>query len=769
MQALTYVEIDLDRCSLTYSVAPCTAVLGVTGDDRCFNSLKTCQDRPNFTNVPTTIRFAMAADYLPTDIEAVPSVTGVSFSPGVISLGENLGQRATLSVTFKDHKHSDTGFGGFAFDQYVLQRTYDPFEQGTFWGKFRARQPFLRGRNIRVIRGFVGQTLAQMDTRHYVMEAFDGPTPDGAFTITAKDVLKLADNERAQAPLLNTGSLFAAITAVAVTATLKPAGIGDLEYPASGKVAIGGKEICTFSRSADTLTLTRAQNNTIAIAHAVDDRVQLCLVYTGVDPAEIIADLLLNYASVDAAFVPVAEWLNETENFLQRLYSTVIAEPTGVNKLISEIIQQAALAMWWDDAEQKIRLQVLRSVSTSAARYTQDNVLEDSLNSQEQPATRLSQVWTFFGQVNPCEPVDRPDNYRSVELTVDLQAETDYGSSAIKTIYSRWIPALARSTATRLNELTLGRFRDPPRRFNFELFHDEPIALGGGYKLAAWPLQDETGVAVDAPIQITRLHPMVDKTAVEAEEMLFTVIGDGVDLNDRVIIVDTNTNNINLRTLHDTIYPEITDATGLTLRCIIQAGVIVGSADTTQRAFDVGTWVAGLPITLVVEGRIQGAGGVGGQGRIGTPAVPAAPGLGGGTALYTTYPIDLELPPSGGIWGGGGGGGGGGINSGFVCGGGGGGGAGTVPGAGGNGPGDRTGAQDGQPGTAEAGGIGGTGGIVGGGAPGIGGNGGGPGLAGAPGTQPGFAAGGSPGAAIDGISVVTVTVGPGDRRGLEVN
>ena len=55
---------------------------------------------------------------------------------------------ATLSVVFRDHKDADTAPG---LDPYFSERDYDPYEQGTFWGKFRARQPFLRGRAVRWI------------------------------------------------------------------------------------------------------------------------------------------------------------------------------------------------------------------------------------------------------------------------------------------------------------------------------------------------------------------------------------------------------------------------------------------------------------------------------------------------------------------------------------------------------------------------------------------------------------------------------------------
>lgn len=52
-------------------------------------------------------------------------------------------------------------------------------------------------------------------TRYFVVDSFDGPTPEGKYTIIAKDVLKFADGDRSQAPDLSNGFLAADITASA--------------------------------------------------------------------------------------------------------------------------------------------------------------------------------------------------------------------------------------------------------------------------------------------------------------------------------------------------------------------------------------------------------------------------------------------------------------------------------------------------------------------------------------------------------------------------
>ncbi len=59
-------------------------------------------------------------------------------------------------------------------------------------------------------------------------------------------------------------------------------------------------------------------------------------------------------------------WQTETASFLSGSTRTVIAEPTSVNKLVSELVEQAALAIWWEPLTQLVKLQVLRAIATNA-------------------------------------------------------------------------------------------------------------------------------------------------------------------------------------------------------------------------------------------------------------------------------------------------------------------------------------------------------------------------------------------------------------------
>lgn len=940
--------------------------------------------RSLFSQSVETLRFTKSSSYLPVTIDAIQSLLEVQVSPGAISLGENLGERATITAAFKDHKHADLG---------------EMYERGTFWGKFRGREIFRRGEPIRMIRGLLGQSIGQMETRHYVLDSFSGPSFSGAFQLIGKDPLKLADDDRALAPRPNSGFLIANVLAADTTLTLSPGGIGNTEYPSDGYVAIGGKEIVSFVRrgndsftkvllpcdgtngsttftdtnvggsahtwtaagnaqistaqfkfggasalfdgtgdtvttpdsvdftlgasnfsidcwffctaptgvdryiagqvdaaftgpgsawdlsrngagdrirfewisggsfvsvfststftnlvntgwhhveatrsgtnvylfidgvlegsavigstvindsaaalgigcaggfggslwignidqfrlsvgvarhvdnfvlptgpystSGDVLTIARAKFGTLASDHQAEDRVQVCLLYTAKTPAFIISDLFINYADILPAYVPTVAWELECDSFLDRLYTKMIADPTGVQELVSKLIQQAGLAMWWEAVSQEIRLQVLRGVSTDAFKYDQTNVLSGTMSITEQPDKRITQVWTYYGVRNPLSPLDQQDNFRSGLVTVDLETELLHGGSVIKTIYADWIPAFGRQTAQRINDLQIGRFKNPPRRVTFETLRYSGVIdpeLGGGFLFDYWGGQNEVGDVSSIPIQVTRLNPMADRFVVEAEEMLFSQQATA-DLTNRVILFDGDVNNVNLKNVHDSIYPTLTalDVTnGVNLTVIVGSGVVIGSA-TSGAAFNVGTgWPVGLPITIQNMGTIAGRGGNGGNGHIQTGPFGGTPGTAGTTALLTIVAINLDNT-GGTIGGGGGGGAGGGFhnfgNGDDFPGGGGGGGAGLVAGNGGLGIVGRS--ANGSPGTLLTGGAGG--GSISSGDPG--GNGGNLGSNGVAGTGNVSSAPGAAGAAVDGISHVTV-VHAGTILGAQIN
>jgi hypothetical protein len=61
--------------------------------------------------IPRTYRFAIDAAFLPRSFDAIPNVKSIDFSPATLSLGVDLGQRAQVTVKFRDHRHIWDGEG----------------------------------------------------------------------------------------------------------------------------------------------------------------------------------------------------------------------------------------------------------------------------------------------------------------------------------------------------------------------------------------------------------------------------------------------------------------------------------------------------------------------------------------------------------------------------------------------------------------------------------------------------------------------------------
>jgi hypothetical protein len=794
-----------------------------TGSQRCFNSFGSCQDRANYDESFVTLRFVKDVGYqAESGIEALPSLTSVNITPGRMAPGEGLGQRPSAVFTFREHADSDTGPG---YDKYLSTRTFDPSKQGQYWAKLAKRHPNLRGKRARLIQGYLGQSLAEMETRHYIIDSADGPGLDGAFTVTAKDPLKALDGDRAVLPTPSLGYLNADITAGATSATLAPTGIGDEDYAASGELVIGS-EWMTFTRSGDTLTLTRGQQNTTAETHKSGDTVQEALVIASEDAASILNTLFSPF--VDSAYIPLTDWTSEVSNYNGQVYTRRIGTPTSVKKLAEEIIVTAALNVWWDEIDQQIKLQVLKAISTDA--FTFDESLVQGLSIKAQPDKRKSQIWTYFAPRDPLKPADLT-NFPGRAVLADADAEAEFGSAQIRTITSNWIQTGGRSIAEWLNAVVGGRYRNAPREISFKVPMTEgaeiPV-MGGGYQMMCRPFQDVAGAPEAVPFQVISTSTIDGVVSVVGEEFVWTDYEPPDPLN-RFISIDYAVYNRNIRTMHDDLYGTPTPKGTVTL--VISSAARVGSTSTSVPALQTGTWPSrsftatrstsngiltgisdtsafavgqavtgsGIPndarvmsivvntsvtidktptiagsasltlwdtiLNIVDAGQIIGAGGPGGRGRGGDDNTGGA-GTAGGTGLKATSPVNLS--GAGKVDGGGGGGGGGGGDyRGWFGpqqnGGGGGGGAGDVAGSGG-----ARGASDadvGQAGTLEAGGTGGDSNY----SNFKGGDGGDPGQAGNDAVGDFAGSGAAAGKSVDGASLVKDSAFTGAYRGAQIN
>lgn len=455
---VSIVEFDLDACSLSYGVAPCTAT-GAAADS-CYNTFSTCQDTQNFTKTTKTYRFMTADANIPIGENIIPCVKSVSFAPTRIQFGKGLGYRSSCTVTLHDFKHHDRGV-----DPYVSSRTYD-VTQGTFFGKLKARNTYYNGRTMRIRTGYMNNEYdtSNFETREYIIEKVEGPDAKGVIKITGKDILKKIENDRVKVPAVSEGGLSADLTDSATTFTLTPAGVGS-DYPATNGILKIGDEIVTYTtRTNDTLSgVERGQYKSNADKHSAGDVAQVCKFYDNENVVDIIYDILVNYASIDTSYIPYSnnpsdpdEWDDEKEFWLaSKHFTTLIPVPTGAQTLIEELNEQGLLVIWWDEAQQKIKL---KAIAPPPPLQTIREVTDDTVISMDtskiiaKDDDRNTQIWAYYNPTSWTEIKDEND-FRRVHVSADLAKESDneYGDSRKKVVLSRWFvtDVEARSFANR--------------------------------------------------------------------------------------------------------------------------------------------------------------------------------------------------------------------------------------------------------------------------------------------------------------------------------
>lgn len=714
---LQYAELILNRCSRTYGSSPCTAAIGVTGDYKCYNSPRTCQDPANYLgDEEQLIRWAVSTADLPLEIDADPRITSFSIRPQMLDPGESLGVRESGTVTLKDSLHNDV-----KFDKYIADRGYNTYNKGTYWGKFFARWGNIQGNEFRTVHGDLGQDIGDMERRYYIVEDSTGPDTNGNYSITFKDIIKFADDEKAQAPNPSNGVLAADITESSASFTLSPSGVG-AQYPASGIASIGDEAV-SFTRSGDVITLTgRELYGSKLDEHEEGSTFQIALVIDADTPAEII-NTLLSYTDTPAEYYDFDVWQAEVVEHIGRLYSAKIMKPTAIKTLMNELISEAGLIVYTDLQSKKIAVKALRQFIPFMT-VNDDYILPGSISSKPQYNKRISQVWTYFGKRNPLEAQNKKDNFGSIyaSITDNPVVNLENSPQSIKEIYSRFITTANQPAAEAINKSILSRYETAPRQIALKLPPGVAPREGQCLSLSSRIFTDAQGDIADPFLaQVIQVERQPDHYKVSLEEVIFTQIAAGTE---RIINVNENILNFNIRDVHDSIYTPI--SSGMTVKVIVSDNVRFGSVDRSSPSLSTGTWPAGVTVEIYFsaasDNRIQGAGGRGGFGSTSSSQA-------GGTALKADYPIQIFGTFK--LWGGGGGGGGG-----FAVGG--------NPTVGGTGAGFSVGNPDF--------------GLSGGPGSGVGGN---PGLSGGAGTG---SSGGAAGKSIDGLSYVTIT-GTVDQRG----
>jgi hypothetical protein len=695
------IEIDLDYCNNEFGDSNCQASLSET-INKCFNTFGTCGAPDNYDPGTYTYRFCTDQSDTPRDNIYYPFINSASVSPGKINpIGADkstttLGKRLVLSVDMSDNPGTDR-----YFDKYQDQRIsgiaqldgvgYDPFERSTFWRKFKARNPHYKNRVIRYISAYIEDgVLFDSVTQYFVLTNISDSDSSGRVRIEAKDILYLAQREKALAPSPSSGYLSASITAGAGSLTLSPSGIGDEEYSASGYCRVDG-EVMSFTRASDVLTITRAQFNTTAAAHDSNAAVQECLYFNAQLPYQILTTLLEDYAEIDSSYLDTAQWYEEsvTLDNLPTAYTALITEPMSVEKLLNEMTEQMYFYIWFNSRSGVVKIRAVRPINEDDLQEINydENIINKSLSINEDAGKLLTRVVVNYAMIDPTKNLDEITNFSATEVNVNLEAETEneYRDSKTKIINSRWINSGGGGAALELAQRYIYRLSKPLRTFRFALdAKDRDFWLSDFLKIRSPFVVDTVGneLPVDAHIIQSQESETGSIFTYTAEEYVYQVPeGDGTIFLIRTGSGTVGNENINLRAWYDAQFPATPPTASDVIVFIIEENVYANATTTAERAIEVLStdFPVGCDVSLIIKNSALvigrgGAGGGGGSGGVGSA------GQAGGTALYTRFPI--KITNEGVIGGGGGGGGGGGsvketyFGTNFQLGGGGGGGGG---------------------------------------------------------------------------------------------
>lgn len=496
------VEIDIDRCTRTWGVSPCTASLSAANQHKCFNSFQTCVVRSVFNKGVNTLRFVQKTFPL-TDGNYFPALMSVSGWEQEVNIAgyakevKGIGQRASVDVVLEDFAYNDV-----LTDKYWDQRRtgeaqydgvgYKPEDRGTFWGKFKSRNPNYAGRPLRVIQAhYDNGTVVYDKVRHYVMAEFKGPDSNGRVTIRAQDILSLASNTKAVAPATSEGRLAQDMDATTNMLFLSPAGIGS-QYPTTGVVTVGS-EVMRYTKSGDTLIVTRGSDGTLASSHSANDIAQLGYFAYMRRADVVIRDLLVNYARIPASFINTAEWTQEFDIWgAQFFLSTIITKPTGVTDLLAEIAQ-LGITIWWDEIAQKIRVKLNRPPDEEPVTLSdRDNII--SITQIDNEKDRATRIVINYVQIDPTKELQDTNFARGFQhIYIDAEHPDFYGAESIKTINTRWLNHGDDGAIRIITGRLMSRYKEAPATYELIMDYKDDLDLTEVVKINSAFITDATG------------------------------------------------------------------------------------------------------------------------------------------------------------------------------------------------------------------------------------------------------------------------------------
>lgn len=565
-QSVSVVELDIKSCKLTFGVAPCTAVEEVPGSGtKCFDTFATCQDTDaylepaNEAEVIKTYRFStLRIDTLQQEGETptFPTVLSADNAPARLTPGKGLGVRSSVKIKLQDHPWTDIGT-----DKYITEgeRQYDADDQGTFWGKFLARNPFYENDVMRVKQGYLtdeGEYLEDnMVIREYILFRIAGPDKAGMVSIDGKDILKFSDAVKSKLPIASRarltqtidnsvtnfsfdddlGQIFAGFNAVE-----PPNGVGKQEYIIIEDEVMKIDSIVDNTGGNYTVEVFRATlpdyytEPVIAVIHEDETPIQSCFNFDN-RRLDVILQILLEHGSgIDRDFLDLPGWDAVMEFGLNSyIFSTLLIEPISVKDLINEI-SEYTIFFWWHERDVLVKMDslLLKRLSTPVLYNDEFEFLANTVSSTRDVKQRVSQAWLYFGHRSPLLDMDKLQYFNKLEVVVDQDSEstTQYETPAIKQIFSRWLTTNQDTIANEITSRLVNQYKDTKTIVQAtvdgkddrskETEEEEGIWTGSLLRAQTQFVQDEFGAAENKTYLILEVQELDKPTGTQFKYLL---------------------------------------------------------------------------------------------------------------------------------------------------------------------------------------------------------------------------------------------------------
>ncbi len=527
-EPIQIVNLEQPRCGRRFGVAPCAA----SGEPKCYQTWSTCLDRANismtgligwrftkdevlanaaedgFASTPF-LTYSRSGETIRTNlIPGLVSVTGYSgrINVGAARDGESpFGVRSGVTVQMQDLPWDD-----HVGDFYLAARDG---VRGTFWAKWNARNTFTANMQLRIYSGYKGQALAEMEQRLYLLDRVNGPDAAGRVTLTGIDPLRLADAKRAKFPRATDMTLTGAITNSQTTGIVIAGTVADISgaFGNTGGtryLRIGSEIIAYtgYSSSGTNHTLSgvsRGVLGTAAAAAAANAAAQRVGRYSAMATWDVLYDLLTVHTDLPAGFIDKPAWDAEGADYLSGFdVSATIHEPTAVEQLCGELMQQCSFYVWWDERGQTIRMKAVRPELSTVDLTDDANAVAGSTLVAMDNESWFTQLFIYYQQRDPTKGFDAT-NFERVRVRVDGEVEAAAAADTVrqKIIFSRWLTsdAQVQETLVRL----MARYRQPPRRLVQVLdAKDRALAVGDVASVLSRSVVDSEGRPVDTLWQV---------------------------------------------------------------------------------------------------------------------------------------------------------------------------------------------------------------------------------------------------------------------------